>query len=293
MELELKTIPDVDWKRGMRLSSLAGWNQTPADWKFLLTQGRGIGFYTPNHSLVASAVSIPMGGDGGWISMVLTDPAWRRRGLASRLMEDAIRDLESAGRTAFLDATPAGEKVYRSLGFSGCVRLTRWVLTRPVPHAQFGADPLPGTRIEPITPSDIKAFATWEADRMPGRSLRPACLAYLLQQAPSLTCALRPPGGFTTGFLLGRPGVRYTQLGPIMAENPADAIRLVCHALARSDLPVVIDSFDHQEEFSGALKELGASPERGFLRMGRNAQPNSPATVHHSVEFAAAGPELG
>jgi GNAT superfamily N-acetyltransferase len=59
----------------------------------------------------------------GWgrIDSVVTVPAWRRRGVASRLTARAVADSLALGNTAtylFTDAGGAGEQVYRQLGFT-------------------------------------------------------------------------------------------------------------------------------------------------------------------------------
>ena len=62
--------------------------------------------------LVATALALPYPPAFGWVSMVLVHAPYRRRGLATRLVERATAALEGAGLLPVLDATPAGAEVY-------------------------------------------------------------------------------------------------------------------------------------------------------------------------------------
>jgi ribosomal protein S18 acetylase RimI-like enzyme len=55
----------------------------------------------------------------GYIWGVYVEPAFRRRGIATQLTDQAITYLRSMGCThAVLNASPSGRPVYRSLGFA-------------------------------------------------------------------------------------------------------------------------------------------------------------------------------
>jgi predicted acetyltransferase len=49
--------------------------------------------------------------------MVLVSGEYRRRGLTTKLMQQAMRDLAAAKLVPVLEATPDGREVYRRLGF--------------------------------------------------------------------------------------------------------------------------------------------------------------------------------
>jgi GNAT superfamily N-acetyltransferase len=62
-----------------------------------------------------------------WIGMVLVDPDFRGRGIATRLMHVALNYLQRVGITTIkLDATPAGYKMYESLGSVTEAIIERW-----------------------------------------------------------------------------------------------------------------------------------------------------------------------
>ena len=96
----------------------AHWNQTADDWRTMLSLGEGFGLVDAQGTLVATSLALPYATGGfGWISMVLVTGSRRRQGLATRLMDSAMRSLAAQKLTAILDATPAGREVYRLLGF--------------------------------------------------------------------------------------------------------------------------------------------------------------------------------
>src|ERR1035441_8009995 len=60
----------------------------------------------------------------GWIAMMLVDPAERRAGLGAQLLTEALAAVAGAPCVG-LDATPAGEPLYRRFGFVGDYSLVR------------------------------------------------------------------------------------------------------------------------------------------------------------------------
>ena len=77
--------------------------------------------------LVATAALLPYTADNAWISMVLVTESWRRRGLATRLVDTCLNTATRLGLTTWLDATPAGAAVYGPLGFTPTIQLRRLV----------------------------------------------------------------------------------------------------------------------------------------------------------------------
>src|SRR6201996_4500822 len=113
-----------DVEGGLALSSEARWNQNEADWLYFLTKGIVFGMRDRNH-LIATAALLPYSADNAWISMVLVTESWRRRGLATRLVDACLNAATKLGLTTWLDATPAGAAVYGPLGFPPTVQLRR------------------------------------------------------------------------------------------------------------------------------------------------------------------------
>src|SRR4029078_1535265 len=97
-----------DAQAGLALSTEAHWNQNEADWRFFLTQGTVLGVRDDGGHLIASAALLPYSSGNAWISMVLVTANWRRRGLATRLVDACLAAAAKQGFVTQLAATPAG-----------------------------------------------------------------------------------------------------------------------------------------------------------------------------------------
>ncbi len=269
----------------LRLSRLAGWNQTLRDWEFLLSEGTGVGFQTREGDIVASMVALPLGPRHGWISMVLTDPDWRRRGLAKHLMARGIGLLEERGLIPTLDATPAGETVYRGIGFSGDTQLARWKVT---PDAA-PQEPVSVSRvtIREIDEDDLPSLATWDLDH--SGCDRAAILRFLQANRPELALMAETSDGAPLGYIMGRSGDRLPQIGPLVAARPETARLLLNAAAARTGGAFYVDAFDKTQPALASGVKAHWARERGFTRLMKATgnSPENPDTV-----TLAAGPEL-
>src|SRR3954454_5988366 len=114
-----------DVREGLLLSAEAHWNQNEADWRFFLTKGIVFGIRDGDGRLIATAALLPYTSNNAWISMVLVTQNWRRRGLATRLLDACLKAAAKQGLTTWLDATPAGAAVYGPLGFKPTLELRR------------------------------------------------------------------------------------------------------------------------------------------------------------------------
>lgn len=282
--LELADVP-----AGRRLSELAGWNQVEADWRIMLAHGWAVGAapVSPppeNEPIVASALTVPLGARLAWISMVLVDPAWRRRGLGTRLLQACIAELARQGVVAGLDATPAGKLVYLPLGFEGLYDLARLGLSADA--APVAAAP-PDVTLRPIDGADLDALARWDAARTGMH--RAHLLDHLRQRLPEAAwLALR--GGAIAGYALGRDGRMSIQLGPVVADDAAIARALLARAHAAARRPAILDVPEPQADFLAWLTASGAVYQRGYTRMVRSDTAILPPP---DPLFAISGPELG
>jgi GNAT superfamily N-acetyltransferase len=134
-----------DAQAGMVLSTEAGWNQNEADWRFFLSQGVVFGM-RDGARLVATAALLPYSAGNAWISMVLVTADFRRRGIATKLVDACLNAAARRGLTPWLDATPAGATVYEPLGFKPghldryrTATSTPWPRAMPAPWASTAA----------------------------------------------------------------------------------------------------------------------------------------------------------
>lgn len=283
MEIRLLGGPDV--AGAMRLKEAAGWNQTEEDWCRLLRLGpRGCLAGSVGGRLVATTTTTSYGRALAWVGMVLVDPEFRRRGIATALVRAALDSLAAEGVEAVkLDATPEGASVYEGLGFEAELLVERWART---PHAP-SAESVPTAGSAP-TRLDGQVF---EFDRLAFGVDRTELLKALAVDAcagPSLRVG---GGGRLLGYALARRGSRAAYVGPVVAEEAETAAWLLDDLLGRLDAgPVYVDL---NTTFEGGARELAARgfvKQRELVRMRRGKRTS--AGTSRSV-FAIAGPEVG
>lgn len=278
----VRRMVEDDIADGMRLGALAGWNQTPDDWRlFLRLRPEGAFVAVRNGQVLGTATTLAFAGRLGWIGMVLVDPAIRRAGLGTMLMQSAMASLAAVPAIG-LDATAAGKKVYDRLGFADRCPLHR-LIRRAAP-----APDLTMAGVRPMQTGDVAAAAALDAQAL-GHD-RTALLAWLHERNPSLAWVATGGDGTVRGCLLGRPGVNFTQLGPLVAPDLVTAQALLGRALtALTGRTVGLDAGDHSAWLAW-LASLGFVEERGFIRMVRGADPG---LGRPELAWAIAGPELG
>jgi len=270
----------ADVPGGLALSIAAGWNQVADDWAFFVAQGHASGFRSPADGLVATTAAVVYGGGIAWISMVLVAQAWRHRGLASLLLERTLRRLEALHAKPMLDATPFGEPVYRHLGFRTGFAFERWQRNAP---ATGPVATSPVAVLRPLAPADLDRVVA--LDQAATRLGRRALLHNILQRAGT--------SGWMTadgdGFVVAREGHRATQVGPIVAASPAQAVALLEAALRDVRGAVFIDVPTRWAEVTAWLEAHGFARQRPYVRMALGVAP----ITCDDRQFALAGPEFG
>lgn len=261
----------------MALSAEAGWNQTPDDWMVFLRRGTVYGLPGGHGEPVATGAVLSYAGGFAWISMVLVTAPRRGDRIGTRILQKCCVDIVERGLVAVLDATPAGERIYRPLGFEPVFSLSRW-------QGEGGAGGGPPARIRAMTDDDLTMVAAIDAAAF-GAS-RMFLIENLFRRAPQL--AFVTADG--SGFALARPGRLATQVGPIVAANDQSAVALLEAALDAATGPVFLDLADRWDGLKRCLEQRGFTVQRPFLRMGlRRAAPfGNPARL-----FVVAGPEFG
>jgi GNAT superfamily N-acetyltransferase len=261
----------------------AGWNQTADDWRVFLAEGK-VHAVRDGGRVIATAATLPYGGQFGWISMVLVRQDYQRRGIARDLLRRCIDDLTGAGLVAVLDATPAGREVYRGLGFQDSWGFQRFA----APQVQIKPAGLaPGISIRPIDDASWPTLCAYDAAAFGAD--RTGLLANLRKRLPQAALVAERDGAIS-GFLLGRDGRVATQLGPLIAEDDETTRALLSRALSGIRGQVFIDVADARRDTVASLTGQGFVSQRPLTRMllGRS----------HSFDdgqrtYAVAGPEFG
>ena len=279
------TLADV--AGGLALSVGAGWNQTADDWAFFIQHGHAVGFRTASGALVATAAALVYGGGFGWISMVLVAPDWRHRGLASLLVDACVKRLRALDVTPVLDATPAGQPVYRHLGFKPGFEFERWEGMLQADGSVASSEPPSGAQAVPLRsagPADLDAIAALDQAAGGGVGRRALLKEFL---GRSGTRAWMTADG--SGFALVRDGQRAAQFGPLVAANPASALALLGAALRSRAGVLFLDVPTRWRELAAALEARAFARQRPFARMALGGAP----FVCSDRLYSLAGPEFG
>lgn len=268
--ISLVELGTGDAASGLLLSTEAHWNQNEADWRFFLSKGNVFGV-RDGKQLVATAALLPYSAGNAWISMVLVTANWRRRGIATKLVDACLSTATKLGLTTWLDATPDGATVYGPLGFTPTLQLRRLRLQAPK-----GAGAAPS-----LSTCSVADFIARDARAM-GFD-RSALLTEFGGRAGSRMVSLG------NAVALVRDGRTARHIGPVFAQSHESARALV-DAIVRSERgPWLLDAVHSQEDFLRGLTDTGWTIERPFQRMrfGRATM------LAAELPFAVAGPEFG
>ena len=279
MQLRPLELSLDDVSAALRLSSETGWNQTAEDWAIFIRYGTVFGQQDPDGTLVATAAVLPYAAFG-FVAMVLVTPVWRKRGLATGLVEAAIGSLRERGLVPVLDATPAGASVYGRLGFKRIFDLCRWerIIASDSPRWR-GFEPTERPAVIPC----LGVFARLDAGAFGAE--RHFLFEDFLRRPQTRAFAWG-----NSGFLLSRHGCRATQLGPLVAETQSEAIRLLELSLADLNGPIFLDVAEQWADIATWLESRGFRRQRPFQRMAfdRTQAFGDPRRL-----MVATGPEFG
>jgi GNAT superfamily N-acetyltransferase len=262
-EIALLTSSDLDGALG--LSTTIGWNQRAEDWRMLLDIAPAGSFAAvSNGRVVGTAIGIDYG-HFGWIAMMLVDPFYRGRGLGARLLERAMNALPRT-LPIRLDATPLGRPLYRRFGFEDDCVLSRYIADTPARGDL--AVPLTGAHIRPLAAAELQAVTERDAQVFGGDRRR--VIEWMADSSPQYAWVAHESMG-RPQYCLGRAGLTFDQIGPVVAEDPDVAKALVGAALRHAAKPAIVDAFDARETFTAWLRHAGFRAQRPLYRMCRPA----------------------
>jgi len=269
--MHLRQMNAADLETAVALSSLAGWNQTVQDWSMLMKLApEGCFGIECDGRLVSTTTLLCYGQRLAWIGMVLTNPEYRGRGFARRLLTHALDYADSlAIETIKLDATDQGRPLYQSFGFQEEQAVERW--SRPgvsESHAFRNSSQFK----DYLRDLDLEAFG---ADR----SIMLGELAKRSEVQVESKAYLFTRAGRTTAYL-----------GPCVARDPFVAGVLITKAVnALPRVSLFWDLLPSNRDAVGLAAELGFTRQRVLTRMARG----KPLRGRDDMIYAIAGFELG
>jgi GNAT superfamily N-acetyltransferase len=263
-----------DIPAGLRLCRASGWNQLDDDWRVFVTSPGSGGFLAEKDGRAVGSVAFLRYDSFAWIAMIIVDPQERGAGIGTQLMNQALLALKDAACVG-LDATPAGELLYRHFDFVNDHHMARYK-SAVEPGIPFGrARRMDAADLPDVLRRDRDVFGADRGD----------LLVSLFRRAPE--CAWIAD----SGYAFGRPGHLYHQLGPIVADDFDTARTLVTHCRsALAGRRFAIDAPQRDPEWLEWLKSIGFEEERPFVRMFRRGDKR-PRLM--GLQYAIAGPEFG
>jgi GNAT superfamily N-acetyltransferase len=244
LRIRLLTPEDLPFADSLRRAE--GWNQTLADWERLLAhQPDGCFLATWNDRPAGVVTTTVHDGRLGWIGMMLVASEFRRKGIATALIERCLDYLIQLGVTCIkLDATPAGQPVYERLGFQ-----FEWAWQRRerpseiVPDVSVGGD----------------EWVHYDRDPEAFGANRQKWLARVARGA-RVICRER-------GYGMLRPGTNAGYLGPIASPDAATAEAIVRELLENVDGRVIWDLPNQNPSGTQLAESLEFRPIRDLVRM--------------------------
>jgi GNAT superfamily N-acetyltransferase len=259
-----------DAQAGLVLSTEAGWNQNEADWRYFLSKGIVFGM-RDGARLVATAALLPYSAGNAWISMVLVTADFRRRGIATMLVDACLEVAARRGLTTWLDATPAGASVYGPLGFTPTLQLRRLRLAKR--QEAKATRQLSDGNLDALVVRDASTMGFDRSTLLTEFAARSGSRVASGAQAVALT----------------RDGRTARHIGPLLADDADQALALIDAIVSSESGPWLIDAVHSRDEFLDGLVRSGWNIERPFQRMRFGPATVAPA----QLPFAVAGPEFG
>lgn len=272
--MRLRPMQLADIRPAMTLVEAAQWNQTIADWEMLLNLD-GAHFVMEVDNKIVASISALHYRTFIWIAMVLVLPKFRRRGIASYMLQKVLENYSD--QIICLDATPDGAKVYEQFSFQPTGTLTRWKYS---PGQIIRNNSSQRSRVEENP--DIDQIIKLDQGIFGGD--RSKLLRWLYVNNPD---RIQQDIG---GYMFGRRGRNASQIGPLISLSVDKAsIFVKTHIDMFPGEPSFLDAFD-RPDWNDLLQDLGFVRVREFVRMQRGGKVNF---GERTSQFAIAGPELG
>ncbi|MCR9110437.1 MAG: GNAT family N-acetyltransferase [Rhodobacteraceae bacterium] len=195
-----------------------------------------------------------------FLGLYLCLPEFRGQGIGFGLWNHALN--HAGDRTVGLDGVPAQEANYAKSGFNLASRTRRWTGHLNIENIGFTlAGPNDFTELERL-------------DRAATGIYRDRFVKNWVENGPTRKTIVVKDGSKITGFATARLCREGCKIGPIVAANAGDALRLACEAAAAiEETYVTIDIPDDAAPFADALKQNGFSQNFSTARMFRGKAP--------------------
>ena len=268
----------------MHLKNEEGWNQTEKDWELLIKNPHNICLVAEyQQKVIGTATAINYSDKVAWIGMVMVNRNFRGQGISKLLLTDLMKRLEQC-KSIKLDATPAGLPVYKKMGFLNEYSICRFTNSslKNSFTGNFEISP------EPVQAKDIPEIVKF--DKLIFGVERTPLINFLFENYPDKAWLLKRNNQIA-GYILGRDGTRFNQIGPVSALTTNDTKILIAEALKNlTGKPVVMDIIKDKKDLSDWLNSIGFINKRSFIRMYYKENPY-PGILNR--QYLICGPEFG
>ncbi|PTX64295.1 acetyltransferase (GNAT) family protein [Melghirimyces profundicolus] len=235
------------------LSENLGWDYSEKDVEGMMRSGVFFGHRNGAGKVISTAAIFPYGNLAS-LGVVMVDPGYRRKGLATEAIRACLGEVP--GFPVTLVATEEGVPLYEKLGFRMVDTLDklvakRWSGQKPSEEGDGILRPLTEADIEPVLKLDRKVFG----------ANRETLLKWRIRQARERVL-FRSPTGEISGFALGVQGPDVLLIGPVIAPDPASAAWLIHRIASGHPGPMRIDLFSGHRGLSDWLIRNGFVRER-------------------------------
>lgn len=283
----IREMRATDLEDLMQIKNDENWNQTEEDWLFLIK-------YNPEYCLVAvlenkvigTVTAINYHQKLAWIGMMLVSKKYRGLGVSKILLNTLIENLDKC-HSIKLDATTAGVPVYKKIGFKTEYIINRMV-TSELSIDNFDPEDTGTLRISNISTDDIYKLVAM--DKIIFGAERADLMDYLLNNNKDIGFQIKQNNQLK-GFVLGREGSNYLQIGPLIADSLQIAKWLLSIVFSKvKQQSLVIDVLNDKNGLKDWLLIKNFKKERSFTRM--YLKTNDYAGKKENL-FLISGPELG
>jgi predicted GNAT family N-acyltransferase len=252
----------------LALSQEMSWPYRLEDWQVALQLGRGFVLQRAG-TVIGTAAWWAYGEAHASAGMIIVAKSAQGRGHGARLMDALLAAVPS--RTVVLNSTAEGMALYQRRGFvqTGVIHQHQGVLHRP-PSAP------PASAVREMLALDVDAVA--RLDRQATGWSRRAMLDRFIQMGEGHVLLRH---GLPHGYAISRPFGRGHVIGPVVADNPADARALVRAALARLGHAFVRVDTAATSQLGPWLESIGL-PQVGdasTMVRGKPLEPPGPACM--------------
>jgi hypothetical protein len=264
MKFEARHVPGA-----LRLSQEMGWPYRHEDWEFAAAVGQGLVLERAG-DVIGTAMWWNYGQAYASAGMIIVTASAQGGRHGSRLFDGLLEAAD--GRNVLLNSTAEGLALYERRGFTAWGTVLQhqgWLTSAVAPDARDG--------IRPATVSDLAAIQVFD-ERATGMP-RPSMVAALADLGD---VAVIEREGRIAGYAIARRWGRGFVIGPVAAESPRDAQRLILAQLSKLHGQFVRIDVYAEDGLGGWLTSLSLERVGGATALvkGRRPVSDGPACIY-------------